>query len=284
MSILITGSRGGFGVIFLPLMRSYFNEEVIGSDLISVDENNYINCDYSDITSVERVIKTIKPRLIFHLVGSFTNDFEYDFKANVLCAKNVFDSMLKTKTEARVVILGSAAEYGLVLPSENPISETHLCQPTSIYGVTKYFQTELAKYYARTKLVDIVIARLFNLAAPGLSDLLFYGRALKLIQQYKLGKILQLDFGNLNSVRDYIEPSMAADQLIAIAEKGISGQVYNVGSGIPQKIRTILESMLKREKISNAQIVEFGYQTSGQIKPDVSVIYADINRVLNLKD
>lgn len=282
MTILVTGANGGFGKAFLPLLRAYYNEPVLCTGRAETDVGNYFVCDFTDERAVESLIKSTRPRLIFHLASSFAGHFEADFRVNTLGAKFIFDSILSENLATRVVIFGSAAEYGAVAASDNPIPETFPSRPVSIYGLTKAFQTDMATYYARTKNIDVVVARVFNLATSGLSQRLFYGRAEAKILAYKKGEITQLEFGNLDSERDYVELDQVTDQLLAIAERGISGEIYNVGSGIPKKTRSILMDMLKKEGISDSVVAESSSDVIRSKGYDVPVIYADISKVLNL--
>jgi nucleoside-diphosphate-sugar epimerase len=284
MSILVTGANGGFGKAFLPLLRKYYNESIISTGIEEVGDCYYVRCDLTDMMAVKSLIKNIRPRLIFHLAGSFANQFETDFQVNTLSAKFIFDSILVEGLATRVVILGSAAEYGAVVESDNPISETFPCCPISIYGLTKAFQTDMATYYARTHNIDVVVARVFNLATPRLSQRLFYGRAEAMILAYKKGEITKLEFGNLDSERDYIELDKATDQLLAIAERGITGNIYNVGSGIPNKIRSILNNMLEKEDIPEDVVVEASPEVTRSKGFDVPIIYADITKISKLMD
>ncbi len=215
-------------------------------------------------------------------MASFTNDLEYDSLINAFSSKRIFETIISENLKTRVVVLGSAAEYGAVLPVDNPLPESFLCRPVSVYGMTKLIQTEIAKFYSRTKNVDVVIARIFNLAISGLSPRLFYGKAEAAISSYKKGEITQLEFGNLDAERDYVEIDKAAEQLFAIAEYGFPGEVYNVGSGFPRKIRSILKNMLKNEGLVDAEVVESIPGIIVEKGFDVPVIYADILKVSKL--
>lgn len=282
MTILVTGASGGFGTAFLPLLRALYSEPVIGAGRAVAVGDDYVVCDFTDEVAVGNLIRTVRPRLVFHLAGSFTGQFERDFHVNALSAKFIFDSILTEQLTTRVVVFGSAAEYGAVLPTDNPVAETQPCHPVSVYGLTKAFQTDMAMYYARTKNIDVVVARVFNLAVSGLSHRLFYGRSEAMISAYKRGEITQLEFGNLDSERDYIELDNAADLILAIAEHGISGEIYNVGSGVSKKIRHILMDMLGKEGIPWGSVVEASSGAIGRKGFDVPIIYADISKVSNL--
>ena len=282
MAILVTGASGGFGKVLLPLLRAYYNEPVVCTGRSRLDRSDYFTCDLTNVRAVDDLIKDIRPRLIFHLAGSFAGQFESDFQVNTLSAKFIFDSILAESLATRVIVFGSAAEYGAVTDTDNPIPETLPCRPVSVYGLTKAFQTDMAEYYARTKDIDVVVARIFNLATSGLSQRLFYGRAEAMILAYKRGDITQLEFGNLDSERDYIELDKAKEQLLAIAERGLPGEVYNVGSGIPISIRSILKDMLNNAGVPEGAVIESSPEVIRSKGFDVPIIYADISKVSKL--
>mgnify|MGYP001209393309 CR=1 FL=1 len=284
MTILVTGANGGFGKVLLPILQKKYKGAVVGTGRSEVESADYFSRDITDVSSVTELIARVKPSLIFHLAGSFTGLFENDFQVNTLGAKYLFDSILSEKLDTRVVVVGSAAEYGAVLAEDNPIPETFPCRPVSVYGLTKNYQTEMAKYYARTSNIDVVIARVFNLAVPGLSQRLFYGRAEAMIQAYKNKQISKVEFGNLSSERDYIGIEDAATQLIAIAERGTLGEVYNVGSGLPKTMRSLLIEMLSKDGISGDVIVEASSESVGRKGFDVPRIYADISKVASIQN
>lgn len=283
MTILVTGANGALGKVLLPILREKYKESVIGTGRDKADVTDYFFCDLTDVISVKTLIKKVRPRLIYHLAGSFTGEFDNDFRVNTLSAKYIFDSILAENLDSRIVIFGSAAEYGAIAPDDNPISETFPCRPVSVYGLTKNYQTEMAAFYARTTNLMIVTVRLFNLAIQGQSQRLFFGRADALIQSYLRGEISQLVFGNLDSERDYIELESAVEQILTIADHGISGEIYNVGSGLPKKMRAILKKKIDKVAIPHEAIVELSSEAVGRVGFDVPIIYADMTKTLNLK-
>lgn len=282
MTILVTGASGGLGKAILPLLRERYNQMVVGTGRSKSESPDYVSCDLTVASSVFKLIKEIRPSIVYHLAGSFTGQFETDISVNTLSTKYIFENILSEKLDARVVIIGSAAEYGAVQPEDNPISETFPCRPISMYGLTKMYQTELARFYTRTTNLNIVNARVFNLAISGLSQRLFFGRAEELIKSYKQGVISHLEFGNLDSERDYIELESVFKQLVAIADHGISGEVYNVGSGVPKTMRTILTELLEREKIKDEGIIKSRSDVAGRLGVDVAKIYADMTKTSKL--
>jgi GDP-4-dehydro-6-deoxy-D-mannose reductase len=282
MTILVTGSNGGLGKSLVPLIQAHYTDDKVVETSRSGDSKH--RCDLKDSSAVHDLIRLVKPQIIFHLAASFTGDFDKDVEVNVRAFQNICESLIKEGLTARVIVFGSAAEYGIVRPNENPISEDHTLMPLSVYGLTKFMQTELAQSYARETEIEVVVARLFNLAIPGLSSRLFYGRAEFLINQFIDGQIDSLDFGNLDSQRDYIGLTDAAEQIFLVADHGISGEVYNVGSGEPTMIRTLLNSMLDHHNLPRDILKEVGSDSVGRKGYDVPIIYADIGKTLLLKN
>lgn len=282
MTILVTGANGALGKSLFPLIQTHYSDHLVV--LTSRSGEGVENCDLTVKSEVDSLIRLVKPQIIFHLAASFTGDFDTNFKTNVLAFQNICDSLVEQRLTARVIVFGSAAEYGVVQPDENPVSENQSPKPVSVYGLTKSMQTQLAQYYSRVTNIEVVVARLFNLAIPGLSSRLFYGRAESLIHQFNDGQIDILEFGNLDSQRDYIGLADAAAQIFLISDYGVSGEVYNVGSGNPTMIRSLLHSMLDHYDLPKGIIKEVGSDSVGRIGYDVPIIYADISKILMLKN
>lgn len=282
MTALVTGARGAFARAFIPKLEESLQTNVIQAVRHLGNRSSEVECDLSDKNAVKNMISRTKPTLIYHLAGSFAGDFETDILVNAYSSKWIFDELIRLNLDCRVVVIGSAAEYGMVNESANPISETHSLNPVSVYGLTKVMQTQIAKYYASTHGVDVVVARVFNLAGEGLSQRLFYGRLLSMVDLYKRKEIEKLSFGNLDAVRDYVDFNQAIEQIISIANRGVKGEVYNVGSGVPVRMNDFLNKVLAENNIP-LDCVELVAQYQKQ-SGDVPVIYADIKKVSALRD
>jgi len=277
MTALVTGDGGAFARAFIPKLEDSLQTEVVQVVRDLGGHSTEIKCDLSDKHAVENLICKTKPKLIYHLAGSFAGDFETDILVNAYSSKWIFDELIRLKLDCRVVVIGSAAEYGMVAESENPVSETQSLNPVSVYGLTKVMQTQIARFYASTHGLDVVVARVFNLAGEGLSQRLFYGRLLSLVDLYKRKEIDKLSFGNLDAVRDYIDFDKAIEQIVSIANRGVKGEVYNVGSGVPVRMKDLLNRVLTENNIP-LDCVEYATQYQKR-SGDVPVIYADIKKV-----
>lgn len=283
MRVLVTGATGGLAGAVLEEFSRIPGVSLVASGRRECAREAYVACDLRDPAAIRRLVGKVRPALILHLAGSFENDFDADLAVNALSARHLLESCREAALGTRTVLLGSAAEYGLVRPSENPVAETQPLRPVSIYGLTKTIQSELAGYYSHALGVDVLVARLFNVTGTGLSPRLFAGRAERLIAQYGRGEIGQLEFGSLDSQRDYIAADEAARLLRLIAERGLSGEAYNVGSGQPTRMRDLLERMLAAAGVDRAVVREQRAVPGAAHRIDVPCIYADVRKLRALE-
>ncbi len=143
----------------------------------------------------------------------------------------------------RVFLAGSAVEYGGVRPEGNPVREDWILNPVSTYGLPKAWQTQPTGLYA-SRGVDAVVARIFNLDGPGLSERLFVGRLRRQIEKVLAGRRSAIELGPLSAIRDYVSTDEVAKQIPAIARGAEGGRVCHVASGIPVTMRELLDRYL----------------------------------------
>ena len=272
MRILVVGS-GSFTARYLIPRLEAAGDKVQGIDRVP-DANRAATLD---ATAISAAIRGFEPQAIYHLAGSFSNEYDQDYQANVILAKQVLDAVRTESPVSRVLLLGSAAEYGAVGPGENPVAETHPLRPVSIYGLTKVFQTHLMQLYHALYGLDVVLARPFNLLGRGLSERLFVGRVYGQITELKAGKIRKILVGNLQSRRDYLPIEQAVGHYRTIMARGVAGEVYNVGAGVSVGLEALLKEILQSEGLTMADVERQARPTPHQ--HDVADIYADITKL-----
>ncbi len=281
MKILITGASGFTAKSLIGLLSQYKENQMYGTDLLPSESGSYFKaCNLGIAADAEDLIMEIKPDQIYHLAGSFSNQYEQDYQANVLSTKNILDSLLKNKLKCRTLLIGSAAEYGYIHPQDNPVKETQKLQPVSIYGLTKVYQTEMMAFYHRMYQSDVLMARLFNLQGKGMSEKLLMGKVYNQLEAFKKGEIPKIILGNLQSKRDYLSVEQAVVYYTQLMQKGKSGEVYNVASGKSERIEDIIGKILAENEL-DLSIVEV-QKFDNPHKWDIEDIYADISKLNNL--
>jgi nucleoside-diphosphate-sugar epimerase len=282
MTTLVTGARGALGRVLSAWLLEHSDGSAVLSSRSPAQADDCLTCDVTDGYAVRNLLRHVRPRVVYHLAGAFSNQFEVDCATNAFGARNLFEAMREEALDARIVVMGSAAEYGVIVPTDNPVAEDRVLRPVSIYGVTKAMQTQIAGYYAHQHSVDVVIARMFNLFAPGLSDRLFVGRVERLIGQYRRGEVDTIDVGNLDSQRDYVSVEDAVTQISQIAARGRSGEIYHVASGRPTAVREVLNRMLDAAGVPVSAVREHRPDREA-VGYDSPLIYADTRRTLALR-
>jgi nucleoside-diphosphate-sugar epimerase len=276
MKVLITGASGFTGSHLVKHLQQ--NPDLI---IYCVNRNKLLDgsyvCELTNYESVDNLIQEIQPDQIYHLAGSFSNDYDIDYANNVLTTKNILDSLLKHQVSCRVLLIGSAAEYGLVKEEDNPVKEGQPLNPVSIYGLTKVYQTHLMNFYCQVRNLDIVMARTFNLLGRNTSNHLFIGRVYQQIEEYKKGKVDKIILGDLQSKRDYVEIQEAVECYEKIMNYGNSGNVYNVGKGSSIRLSDLLKKVLAENHLS-IDIVDSRMKNHTN-KINVNDIFADLSKI-----
>ncbi len=150
--------------------------------------------------------------------------------------------------DPRVVIAGSAAEYGDL--GAGLIPESARAKPISEYGKAKLARTRLALAARRTGR-RVTVVRPFNIIGPGMPQHLAPARfALGALEAIRSGD-RELSVGNLSTVRDYLDVAEVAQAVFELcATTELSEEVVNVCSGEPTSTADLLDEILRQLGIS----------------------------------
>lgn len=271
--VLITGAHG--------FTAQALKKELAGTDFVLTDRKaseGILECELTEYTPTRALIESVRPGQVYHLAGSYSGDFDQDLSANVFATRNLLEAVRDIGLTCRVLLIGSAAEYGIP-DSSSAVPETAPLRPLTNYGLTKEFQTLLMDFYVRCYHSDIVMARTFNLTGPGISPRLFPGHIQEEMDRYAKGEQKIITTGNLDAERDYLDVHEAVRLYRLIMERGESGEVYNVGSGVPVRMRELLYTWLDARSIPRDSVRERVVSEKGVAHP--FSIYADISKVRN---
>ncbi|WP_261302651.1 GDP-mannose 4,6-dehydratase [Paenibacillus andongensis] len=258
MRALITGVNGFVGNHLAKYLQSQ-GIEVFGttSQINGTDDVSNLNIYMNDLTSELSIIKLlneIQPDHIYHLAGQSKVKESWDFKVatintNVNLTLNLLEAARKSSIfdKVRILTVGSSEEYGRVNDMTLPIDENVSLKPTNPYGISKATISYFAKQYFDAYGLKVVHARPFNHIGPGqkqgfvVTD--FSSQIVKL-EKESGDKIIRV--GNLEAQRDFTDVRdivRAYYKLLMTASRSF-GDVYNVCSGLPITINSILHKLL----------------------------------------
>jgi len=245
--ILITGITGFIGRHLTLILKQIFPSCHISGIGRSDSEKHQKNYNYSLINLLHPeelfdFINNLQPDYIFHLAGVvFSYEWNDLYTGNVTATLNLLEAIRKANIKTHVIMAGSAAEYGVVPVESLPVTENYLSMPKSPYGMTKLWQTMLAKYHNSLE-CPVIIARIFNVLASGTSVNLTTGDLFsQLMNRSQVKQKLPIVVGNLAIKRDFLDINDVCLALIALAKRGHPGEIYNICSGVSVAANDILD-------------------------------------------
>lgn len=239
MKALITGIDGFVGEYLEKELKDN-GYEVYGLSVTASGHNRFL-CDITNFDELNSIIKTIKPDYIFHLAGfstlpeSFKNP-ELCFKINVDGTKNLLKAVSDNGLNPKILIVSSSLVYGN--PAYNPIDEKCPLNPASPYAHSRIEQEKAALDSG----LDVVISRSFNHTGPTQKENFAIPSFKKQVRDAKDGDVILV--GNLNVIKDFSDVRDVVKAYRLLLEKGVPGEIYNVGSGIEYSMRAILERII----------------------------------------
>ncbi len=264
MKVFITGISGFAGSHLAELLVNN-GHEVLGTylteeSLVNVgnikDKLSLLKINLLDVQSVNDIISEKKPDVVYHLAAiasaakSFKNPIE-TLTNNIAAEINILEAIRNANLmDTKIFIVASGDMYGLVDSQNIPINENTPFMPTNPYAVSKIAQDYLALQYFLTYKLRIIRARPFNHIGPrqGLGFVVA-DFAKKIVDIEKGNAESVLKVGNLDAKRDFTDVRDMVKAYSLLMEKGISGEAYNIGSGISHSIKDIVTLMQSKAKV-----------------------------------
>lgn len=233
----------------------------LGDDVVGVDISKLapISIDASDRGMILDVIGQHRPTHIVNLIGLVESNSVSDlYFVNSILPMRIAEAIQHHKLGTRLVLVGTAAEYGTATHAEVHFNEDGPKNPRNHYGLSKHLQSLSAAALARIDDIDIMLARPFNVIGPGMRNNLvpacFVSKILGQRAQ-RHGKLI-LETKNLSAIRDYLSIHDVIDALIQVATGGEKGESYNICSGKGVVVRELLGMVLSKLGSSGIEIKE----------------------------
>jgi GDP-4-dehydro-6-deoxy-D-mannose reductase len=197
----------------------------------------------ADITSAERInrmFEEIQPNAVFHLAAeSFVpTSFREPVRVthnNIIGTINIFEAARRFDTNLESVqIACSSEQYGLVDPSEVPVTEDlkkNPFRPRSVYGISKCATEQIAWLYHNSYGVPSIISRGFNHEGPRRGIQFVTSVVHRQVVEILENKRDKIVIGNPNAIRDFTHVKDTVNAYIILSEKKKFGEPFNVCSG-----------------------------------------------------
>jgi len=251
MRTLITGIQGFIGSHLSEFLKSN-DHEVAGIQRAvktPADSPNIYECDMLNEAILTDILRNTAPTVIFHLAAQSLPSVSWEapertITTNVMSTLNLLKCIQKLHLDTRLVLFGSSSEYA---PNAEPIREDSPLKPSSPYAVSKIASSMLSRLYYEAFGMDIIIARPFFIIGPRKTHDVCssFARGIVKIENGHAGK---LTVGNLNAIRDFLDVDDAVRAIGTMSQRGKSGEVYNISSGIGTPIMRVLEILSSKAR------------------------------------
>ena len=259
MTVLITGIAGFVGGHLVDFLRAEHPDAAVAGLVRPGDEApeglregvRLLEADLEDAAAVEAAVAAARPASIVHLAAQSSVHESWmnpaaTLRTNVIGLLNIFEAVRRRRLSPRVLVVGSAEEYGAMDPDAPPITEDAPLRPLSPYAVSKVAQGYLALQYALSRDLAVVRTRTFPHTGPWRVAAFTESSFARQIAEVEAGRRRPvLEVGNLEAVRDFTDVRDVVRAYWALLERGNSGEVYNVCSGRGRSIGDILRALLE---------------------------------------
>jgi nucleoside-diphosphate-sugar epimerase len=259
MKILITGAAGFVGAAVVSQAVNAGHEVVATvrpssrmDRLINISPSiALVKVDLRDLSEVSVAMREYRPDVIVHTAWSGVDNKSRNDRSqitdNVQASCNLIDAGAVAGVR-KFVGLGSQGEYGLL---SGKISEGDLPLPTSLYGAAKLAVLHLTRQIAAQSDMSFVWLRPFSTYGPGDNP---HWLIPSLIETMLNGERPKTSLGVQRW--DYLFIDDVARGILAAAVAPDAKGIFNLGSGQPATIRSIVEQI--RDLVSPGLELVFG--------------------------
>ncbi len=202
------------------------------------------------------------PDAVFHL-AAFSNpegswkEARRTLETNIIGAHNLLYAARETGRRPRVLLVGSAQQYGDVPVEAQPITEEREQKPLTPYAVSKTSQEILGRRAFWAHELPVYVTRSFNHTGPGQSDGYVSSSFARQVAEVEKGtREPVIRVGNLSARRDFTDVRDVAAAYCAILERGEAGRPYNVCRGEATAIGEVLEELVRLARVPVEVVVD----------------------------
>jgi dTDP-glucose 4,6-dehydratase len=259
VKILVTGGAGFIGSHFVRTLLAGGYPQFADSAVVVLDKLTYagnltnldpirdnhrfafVRGDILEARLVDEVIADVDVVVHFaaesHVDRSIAGATNF-VTANVLGTQTLLDASLRRGID-RFLHVSTDEVYGSIEQGSWP--ESHVLEPNSPYSASKASSDLVARSYATTYGLDVVITRCSNNYGP-------YQFPEKIIPLFVTNLIdgLQVPlYGDGLNVRDWLHVDDHCRGIALALDKGRSGEIYNIGGGTELSNRQLTTELLK---------------------------------------
>ncbi|MDR2406958.1 MAG: NAD(P)-dependent oxidoreductase [Bacteroidales bacterium] len=280
-AIALTGATSMTGIALIKQCIQH-NVEVFAfvrkdsSRLRRLPKSDIVHLIYCNLDNMRgyNSIACLSPIDIFYHIGWADNDRQgrYCCDKQIKNIKYTIDAVKLAKKLGckKFIGIGSQEEYGLF---SEPMTGLSVVNPVSATGIAKYAAGKLSKVEAVRLGLEYNWVRIFSIYGVNDHD----DRLIKsFISNCKNNK--PIDLGLCNHIWDYLYEDDMGYALFLIADKGIDGKIYCLGSGMGKPLKeylNIIRDIVNPDYICNYGKVPYAKNTIRYLCANISELTED---------
>jgi GDP-4-dehydro-6-deoxy-D-mannose reductase len=212
--------------------------------------------DLRDSSAVDRALSGQSADAVIHLAAiSFVPDSiarpHETYAVNLHGTINLLEVLSRQGFRGAFLYVSSGDVYGAVPAERLPITEERLPKPRNPYSASKLAAEAYCYQLSQASAMRVIIARPFNHIGPGQSERFAVAGFAKQIAEIKQGRRAPtIEVGNVNVTRDFSDVRDVVRAYLKLLESGVSGEAYNVCSGVERNVGDVLRRMLELAGVS----------------------------------
>lgn len=255
---LITGSEGFVGHhLWRELEENGYD---VNGTTLKVPESglpeHVFQCNILEKETLKNLVAKLKPDVIFHLAAQAKTGLSFKepqttFEVNTIGTINLLEAVRAIEGYSpRILIVGTAEEYGPVTQDKLPVKESSDLNPNNPYAISKVANWFLARQYARSFGFDIVYVTPFNHTGPGQGTGFLAPDVASQIVEIERGKHEPVLFtGDLSARRDFTDVRDVVKAYRLLVEKSQKGGRFIVSSGKSVPVQYVVDTLLGLAKV-----------------------------------
>ncbi|MFG1845168.1 NAD-dependent epimerase/dehydratase family protein [Micromonospora carbonacea] len=254
-TVFITGGAGFIGLHVVPLLLDKGYRVRIFDNMFRGDREQVARLAASgDVELVDQDVRyggavhaAMKGcELVVHLAAVSINKSQADpyesIDINMVGNHNVFAAAADHGVK-RLVFASSASVYGD--PKKLPMHEDDRLDPLTPYCISKRAGEDLLAFYQRSKGLNWIALRFFNVYGPGQKPTAYYTSVINhFVKRLKTGQPPVID-GRGEQSMDFIHVHDIARSVVAALEAEQGNVPVNIGTGIDTSVATLAEILIK---------------------------------------
>ena len=234
--------------------------------------------DLRDSTSINNLIREVKPNYVFHLAAqsfpktSFISP-EDTLDTNVQGTFRILEALKEYSPSAIVHICSSSEVFGRVPREKLPISEDCTFHPASPYAISKVGTDLAGRFYAEAYGMMVMTTRMFTHTGPRRGDVFAestFAKQIAMIENGMQKSVIKV--GNLDSLRTFADVRDAARAYhLLLTKNPVSGEYYNIGGQYTTTIGDMLDNLISKTTFGGKITIEVDSERLRPIDADLQI-------------